>query len=188
MFSASRSNAQESLTPLYLSITGQGSITPFQNGQLLEVGQNYDMTATPDVDYVFSSWQPVNVFITTISITNFPGEMFTITNMVFSPVPDFTDTPTLNFTMQPQLLLAQNLWESSGWQANFVATPEPSVAVFSICATIAVVLRRWKWPIKNAKAMLPNTSLEPTMVTPGSLRCGFRVGGSRGRRGSALRR
>ena len=36
--------------------------------------------------------------------------------------------------------------------------------------------------------MPPNTSLEPTPVTPVSLRCGFRVGGSRWRRGSVLGR
>ena len=34
----------------------------------------------------------------------------------------------------------------------------------------------------------PNTSLEPTPVTLGSYRCGFRVGGSRRRRGSVLGR
>ena len=36
--------------------------------------------------------------------------------------------------------------------------------------------------------MWPNTSLEPTPVTLVSFRCGFRVGGSRGRRGSVLGR
>lgn len=34
----------------------------------------------------------------------------------------------------------------------------------------------------------PDTSLEPTPVTPAGLRCGFPVGGSRGRRGSVLAR
>ena len=36
--------------------------------------------------------------------------------------------------------------------------------------------------------MWPNTSLEPTPITPGSYRFGFPVGGSRGRRGSVLGR
>jgi hypothetical protein len=36
--------------------------------------------------------------------------------------------------------------------------------------------------------MLPNTSLEPTPVTTGSLRCGFPVDGSHRRRGSVLGR
>jgi hypothetical protein len=36
--------------------------------------------------------------------------------------------------------------------------------------------------------MWPNTSLEPTPVTPVSLRCGFLVGGSHRRRGSVLGR
>jgi hypothetical protein len=34
----------------------------------------------------------------------------------------------------------------------------------------------------------PNTALEPTPITPISFRCGFRVGGSHRRRGSALER
>ena len=34
----------------------------------------------------------------------------------------------------------------------------------------------------------PNTSLEPTPVTPVCFRCGFRVGGSHRRRGSVLGR
>jgi hypothetical protein len=36
--------------------------------------------------------------------------------------------------------------------------------------------------------LTPNTALEPTPVTPGSFRCGFPVGGSHRRRGSAFGR
>jgi hypothetical protein len=36
--------------------------------------------------------------------------------------------------------------------------------------------------------MWPNAALEPTPITPVSFRCGFRVGGGRGRRGSAFGR
>ena len=36
--------------------------------------------------------------------------------------------------------------------------------------------------------MPPNTSLEPTPITPVCLRCGFPAGGSHGRRGSVLGR
>ena len=42
--------------------------------------------------------------------------------------------------------------------------------------------------MSDMKTMQPNTSLEPTPITPVRLRCGFRVGGSRGRRGSVLGR
>ena len=53
------------------------------------------------------------------------------------------------------------------------------------------------WPLASllllvmsnfAKYRMPNTALEPTPVTPGSFRCGFRVGGSHRRRGSAFGR
>ena len=36
--------------------------------------------------------------------------------------------------------------------------------------------------------VMPNTALEPTPITPVSFRCGFRVGGSPRRRGSAFGR
>ncbi len=60
---AGRSHGQDTLAPLYLYTSGDGNITPLESGQLLDVGQSYDMTAVPDAGYVFSSWQPVNVFV-----------------------------------------------------------------------------------------------------------------------------
>lgn len=56
---AGQSYAQGTLAPLYLSTNGDGSITPLQSGQLLEVGQSYNITATPDSGFSFSSWQPL---------------------------------------------------------------------------------------------------------------------------------
>jgi hypothetical protein len=50
--------------PLLLFTNGAGSISPFQGGQLLVVGQNYEMEGVPDSGFGFSSWQPVDVFTT----------------------------------------------------------------------------------------------------------------------------
>jgi hypothetical protein len=43
-------------TPLLLSINGQGSVTGATNGQMLELGRNFVLTATPKPGQVFSNW------------------------------------------------------------------------------------------------------------------------------------
>jgi hypothetical protein len=57
--------SQGTLAPLYVFTNGDGTITPYQSGQMLEVGQTYDLTATPDFGYEFSSWEPVDVSVIT---------------------------------------------------------------------------------------------------------------------------
>src|ERR1700677_1244561 len=57
--------SQDTLAPLYLFTNGDGTISPYQSGQMLDVGQTYDLTATAANGYEFNSWQPVNVFIFT---------------------------------------------------------------------------------------------------------------------------
>ena len=119
--------AQETLAPLYLFTNGIGSITPLQNGQMVDVGQSYEMTALPDSDYAFSSWQPVNVFVLTtveIDYNTDPPTTNVITQTATSLVPEYTEEPVLEFTMQQENVLydsgGNSLVEYSGWQANFV--------------------------------------------------------------------
>ena len=51
------------------------------------------------------------------------------------------------------------------------------------------IIRRIHYSICMVRdTLMPNTSLEPTPVTPVSFRCGFRVGASHRRRGSVLGR
>jgi hypothetical protein len=116
---------------LMLFTNGAGSISPIQNGQLLEVGQTYDMEAIPDSGFVFSSWQPVNIFTYTEVTFDPDGETNPpIISSVLSPVPDYSYQQALEFTMQPVMVILDQpyntLTESSGWQANFVPVPEPS--------------------------------------------------------------
>ncbi|HEV2436189.1 MAG TPA: filamentous hemagglutinin N-terminal domain-containing protein [Verrucomicrobiae bacterium] len=143
--------AQGTLAPLFLSTNGDGSITPLQNGQLLEVGQNYDMTALAGSGFAFSSWQPVHVFISISSVTN-AGTTYSTTNIVFSPLPEYADAPSLTFTMQSPIVVAggnPNVTENFGWQANFVPVPEPSDASFIACGFAAVMFLRRKQTTKN---------------------------------------
>jgi hypothetical protein len=142
--------AQGTLTPLDLFTVGNGSITPFQNGQLLEVGQNYEMTAIPDPGFDFSSWQPVEVFTyTAFQLDYINGNVITntISNVFDVAAPTYTTQPVLDFTMQAVTNINDNpgistLTESSGWQANFEAVPEPSIMAMMACGLTVIVLFR----------------------------------------------
>ena len=137
------------LAPLYLSTTGSGTISPLQNGQLLEVGQSYSLTATADPAFVFNNWQPVNVFTLTATIVDVSGPV-PVTNMnvsvTASPRPEFFPDPVLQFTMQPVQVLyatpANTLTEGVGWQANFVPVPEPTPVILMIAGFLALTLIR----------------------------------------------
>jgi len=144
-----RSCAQGTLTPLYLFTSGSGSITPFQDGQLLEVGQSYDMTAVPDPGYIFSSWQSVNVFV--ITQTNYDANgnpLPPVTSVVPSAGgPQYTSSPQLEFTMQSPSAVTSaganpGITRSFGWEANFVPVPEPSDAALIACGIITITLLR----------------------------------------------
>lgn len=132
----------------FLFTNGDGNITPYQSGQMLQVGQTYNITATPDVGYQFSSWQPVQVFIFTQ--TNFNGSGNPILPPVQSIVPSIIPTniygAELTFTMQDTISVTSagenpNIVEAFGWQANFLPVPEPanitSIAVHGQALTIA---------------------------------------------------
>lgn len=140
-------HAQGTLSSLLLFTTGSGSITPFQNRQLLVVSQSYDMTAVPDSGYTFSSWQPVNVFFFTDIVSDGSGGFSTNMSTVTSLLPESSEASTLNFTMQaPQVVFdgpgVRTVTESSGWQANFAPVPEPSSLALLVCGFAALVSLR----------------------------------------------
>ena len=137
---AVRSQAQDTTAPLYLSINGAGSVSPLTNGEPLVVGQAYNMVAVPGAGFAFSSWQPVNVFTTTTSAVDTNGNTNTVVSIVGSPVAAFTNQPSLDFVMQPVVVLIDNpgvltITRSSGWQANF----EPVVLSIELGASAVVV-------------------------------------------------
>src|SRR5262245_35108477 len=78
---------QETNASLALFIKGGGSVAPLTNGQLLVVGQSYNMVATPDAGYVFDNWQPVNVFTTTNFVVDTNGVTIPVVSTVVSPMP-----------------------------------------------------------------------------------------------------
>ncbi|HEX3624739.1 MAG TPA: hypothetical protein VH280_04860 [Verrucomicrobiae bacterium] len=127
LFAAQWLSAQDTRSPLLLYISGPGKIVPFHDGDMLDVGRKYVMTAVPDRGCVFTNWVQVNVF-TEIAICSecYPPETNTETIIVplaAQPVKN----RVLHFTMEPEQVLAESagfeLTMSTGWQANFVPDP-----------------------------------------------------------------
>jgi hypothetical protein len=121
---ALRGSAQGTLAPLTLLINGGGTVYPLTNGQPLEVGQTYSMIAIPDAGFAFSSWQPANVFTFTTTTINPDGSTNPpVVSVVTSLVPTYTNQASLEFTMQPVMVLSSTpsvtITEGTGWQANF---------------------------------------------------------------------
>jgi len=123
--STSLIHAQDTNTaPLALFINGGGTVSPLTNGQVLVVGQSYNMVATADNGYSFSSWQQVNVFTTTSYVVDTNGNAIPVVSTILRPLPPYTNQPSLDFVMQPVTTIYNNpgfrtITESSGWQANF---------------------------------------------------------------------
>lgn len=145
---AGAGRAQDTNTvALFLFTTGSGEINPYLGGQMLNVGQDYEMTAVPDPGFVFGSWQEINVFLFELITLDAQGNPAVITSSVYSPGPIYSDQPVLDFTMQPAVLVfdvpgVRSVTEYDGWQANFTPTPEPSTAGLFLCGLAAVVLLR----------------------------------------------
>jgi Divergent InlB B-repeat domain len=141
-------HAQGTVTeaPLPLFINGAGQVTPYQDGQMLQVGQSYEMTAIPDAGSLFSSWQPVNVFTFVQAQFDAAGNPLPpIISTVDSPVPSYSLDPVLDFTMQAPSVIANNpglsVTQSSGWQANFGSAPEPSCFALIMLGLTAIMFR-----------------------------------------------
>ena len=113
--------------PLFLSITGEGRVFPFDDGQMLRVGREYTMIAIPDRGFVFSNWMAVNVFAFTYVIHDpITGVVETNTSIDVSPAAEYTGQ-SVRFRMQPVEVIigsgAITVTRSAGWQANFVEVP-----------------------------------------------------------------
>lgn len=121
---SSQAPAQVTNAPLYLSINGGGNVSPLTNGESLVVGQTYNMVATPDPGFVFSSWNPVNVFtFTDVVLDAYGNPLPPVVSTVASPVANFTYEASLDFVMQSDVLIESTasvtINKGTGWQANF---------------------------------------------------------------------
>lgn len=114
--------------PLLVFTNGSGRIVPYENGQLLEVGREYVITAVPDAGYAFEGWNAFTLFV----IVEYLADGSVITNTVLSPVPinDQLKTRALRFTAgQPDVIFddpgVRTITQIEGWQANFVPANTP---------------------------------------------------------------
>lgn len=136
---------------LHVYINGGGEITPSLDGQVLNVGQTYELTATPDPGFTFTSWQAVNVFTFT-SILRDPNNDPIQTNVsaTASPGAVVSYAPAWSFTMQPDVLIyesaAETIARNIGWQANFDPIPEPPATGLILCGLLVAMVARRRVP------------------------------------------
>jgi hypothetical protein len=141
--------SQGDLAPLCLFITGSGSITPFQNGQQLNAGQSYDMTAIPDAGFTFDSWQQVVVTVATLTNYTASGDPILppLTSETDSAEDNYVNTSTLTFTMQDMQVVSAgsnfSITQDQGWQANFLPVPEPSSTSLFAAGLAPVTISIW---------------------------------------------
>ena len=147
--------AQGTYAPLALSISGDGTVTPLQNGQSLEVGQDYEMEAIAAAGYVFSGWQEAN-FFTQVEVTLDPdGNPNLTTNAVISLIPGYYSTASvLDFTAQDASLIfnypgVEQIYQSPGWQADFTPVPEPGSATLVLAGVMLWGIWRWTSSARN---------------------------------------
>ena len=104
------------------------------NGYVFEIRERWrrdpqdevTVVAIPAAGFVFSSWQPVNVFTISQVTIGANGQVNPPTvSSVLSPVPQYSYDPVLRFVPQPELVLfdnpgVQEIAQEVYWQANFV--------------------------------------------------------------------
>jgi len=156
----SQAQAQTTNAPLSLFMNGGGSVAPLTNGESLVVGQNYNMVATPDPGFAFTSWEPVNVFTSTEVIRDAYGNPLPpVVSIVVSPVPNYTYEASLSFVMQPVVVIydapgVRTVTKGAGWQANF----EPFLLNIQLGES-AVILN---WPTNFIGFTLQSTTNHPS--------------------------
>ena len=166
-------SAQTNIAPLSLWIFGGGSISPFTNGQPLEVGHTYSMTAVPDVGFVFSSWQPADFFNFTVITRNPDGS----TNPPqISVVPSAQNTniygSTLSFTVEPVTVITDTpnltVTQSKGWRANFepVILSGPVLSIQVINAAAILTWTNLSYNLQAAPTLLGSFTNVPNASNP----------------------
>ncbi len=107
--------------PFFLTINGQGTVTPNYRGQQLQVGENYAMTAIPAKGFAFTNWHAVSL-IQPLQEGNTNTVTPQFTGIIPSDPPFYlTNSPTLKFTMGGFL----------AYIANFMDIAPPSVTIQS---------------------------------------------------------
>ncbi len=96
------------MAALAVSATGQGSVSPNYNGDSLQVGQIYKMTATPVAGFMFTNWTG-GITVPSTTYTNGPTVQFVMANNLVMQA-NFVDTikPSISITNIPVGLQVSN--------------------------------------------------------------------------------
>jgi hypothetical protein len=117
-----------SWSPLLLYTNGDGHISPYHCGQMLQCGQRYFMAAVPNRGGQFISWEQVKVAVDVKTVIYPSGPMVITTNRTVTPGKKFGKA-WMSFGMEPETVVLRDdhpgssvITEDKGWQANFTAT------------------------------------------------------------------
>jgi hypothetical protein len=112
--------------PLIINTNGNGTVSPNDNGALLQLGKNYTLTATAASGWVFYNWTGANSAV-------------------------LTNKATLTFTMSSGLVLAANFYQPPAIQTQPVSTVAftGGDATFAVTATGSAPLA-YQWQHTSA--------------------------------------
>lgn len=105
--------------PVIVQVSGAGTVSPNYNGQLLEIGKNYSMTATAGAGFRFTNWT---------------GSLI-------------TSAAALNLTMASNLMFIANFIDTNKPESsvtNLTAGQRWSNTVFTVLGTAGD-----NWPVSN---------------------------------------
>jgi len=121
---------------LTVQIIGNGTVSPNYNGQVLKLGNNYTMTATPGSGYAFSKW----------------------TGSIYSTSPSLTFVMQTNFVLQANFVVAPVITLKGNYYGLFFDTNGPSQSgsgyvTLTVSATKtftgSLQIGSTKWPMKG---------------------------------------
>jgi hypothetical protein len=133
---------------LHLEIVGKGTVTGATNGQVLEVGRNYTITAVPAAGLGLSNWLggttlPLNV------LTNRPVLQFTMaSNLTLEAVFGDTNRPVLAITnIASGMRVSNAVFEVAGWATDNVAVASVQLQFNGGIWTNPIGTRNWSAPL-----------------------------------------
>jgi len=141
---------------LTVNTNGFGTVSPNYNGQLLQIGQGYTMTATAGTGFMFTNW-------TGSITTNSPTLFFTMaSNLTFTA--NFVDTnkPVVAITnITAGMLVSNPVFNVMGWATDNVAVAGVYVslsnAVVNTSYVLAGTLNNWATWSTNV-TLIPGTN------------------------------
>lgn len=92
--------------PVVIETNGEGTVTPIHNGESLEIGKKYTMTAKADKGFAFTNWDVYSGLPVVTSLAASP-------NRVVSTLLYVTNTARLSFTMASNLTFVANFRDST---------------------------------------------------------------------------